>query len=277
MTRPRFDRDRLVLVVGASLTLFLVGVGLLSLVWTPEDPTRLRILMKLKAPLDVGLLGTDHLGRDIASMLMVGAFNSLAIAFSAVGFGLVAGTLTGVLAAARGGYVDTVAMRVCDALFALPPILSAIMLGAILGPGAVTAVIAIGVFMIPVFARVSRGAALQIWAHDYILAARMAGKGSARITFEHVIPNIGGQIIVQFAIQLAMAILTEAGMSFLGLGLAPPAPSWGRMLADAQTYLLQAPHLAVIPGLAISLAVLGLNLMGDGIAALIDPRRKQVT
>jgi peptide/nickel transport system permease protein len=275
--RLRLDRDRITLALGASLTLLLVGAGLLSLVWTPEDPARLRILMKLKAPLAVGLLGTDHLGRDIASMLMVGAFNSLAIAFSAVGLGALAGTLTGVLAAARRDAFDAVAMRVCDALFALPPILSAIMLGAILGPGAVTAVVAIGFFMIPVFARVSRGAALQIWARDYILAARMAGKGIVRITLEHVLPNIAGQIVVQFAIQLAMAILTEAGLSFLGLGLAPPAPSWGRMLADSQTYLLQAPHLAVIPGLAISIAVLGLNLMGDGLSALIDPRRKQVT
>ncbi|TGE00835.1 ABC transporter permease [Methylobacterium nonmethylotrophicum] len=236
----------------------------------------MRILQKLKGPLVSGLLGTDHLGRDVASMLMRGAFNSLTVAFAAVAVGAVLGTLAGVAAAARAGF-DAVLMRICDALFALPPILSAIMLGALLGPGALTAIIAIGVFMIPVFARVTRGAALQIWARDYIMAARMAGKGTARITLEHVLPNIAGQIIVQVTIQLAMAILTEAGLSFLGLGLPPPAPTWGRMLAEAQTYLLQAPHLALAPGLAIAAAVLGLNLLGDGLAARLDPRRRQAS
>ncbi|KMO18244.1 ABC transporter permease [Methylobacterium platani] len=267
---------RAALLVGGILTAVLVGVALLSLVWTPEDPARMRILQKLKGPLVSGLLGTDHLGRDVASMLMRGAFNSLTTAFAAVGLGAVLGTLAGVAAAARAGF-DAVLMRICDALFALPPILSAIMLGALLGPGALTAIVAIGVFMIPVFARVTRGAAMQIWARDYIMAARMAGKGTARITLEHVLPNIAGQVIVQVTIQLAMAILTEAGLSFLGLGLPPPAPTWGRMLAESQTYMLQAPHLALAPGLAIAAAVLGLNLLGDGLAARLDPRRRQAS
>ncbi|KMO31915.1 peptide ABC transporter permease [Methylobacterium variabile] len=276
--RPRrgFRLDDATLLVGAVLTALLVGVALLSLVWTPEDPARMRILQKLRGPLVSGLLGTDHLGRDLASMLMRGAFNSLTIAFAAVGLGAVLGTLAGV-AAAAGPRFDAVLMRVCDALFALPPILSAIMLGALLGPGAPTAIIAIGVFMIPVFARVTRGAAMQIWAREYIMAARMAGKGTVRITLEHVLPNIAGQIIVQVTIQLAMAILTEAGLSFLGLGLPPPAPTWGRMLAESQTYLTQAPHLALAPGLAIAAAVLGLNLLGDGLAARLDPRRRQAS
>lgn len=264
------------LLVGGILTALLVGIALTSLVWTPEDPTRMRILQKLKGPLVSGLLGTDHLGRDVASMLMRGAFNSLTTAFAAVSLGAVLGTLAGVAAAARAGF-DAVLMRICDALFALPPILSAIMLGALLGPGALTAIVAIGVFMIPVFARVTRGAAMQIWAREYIMAARMAGKGNVRITLEHVLPNIAGQIIIQVTIQLAMAILTEAGLSFLGLGLPPPAPTWGRMLAESQTYLLQAPHLALAPGLAIAAAVLGLNLLGDGLAARLDPRRRQAS
>ncbi len=264
------------LLVGGVLTALLVGIALLSLVWTPEDPARMRILQKLRGPLVSGLLGTDHLGRDVASMLMRGAFNSLTTAFAAVAVGAVLGTLAGVAAAARAGF-DAVLMRICDALFALPPILSAIMLGALLGPGALTAIIAIGVFMIPVFARVTRGAAMQIWAREYIMAARMAGKGNVRITLEHVLPNIAGQVIVQVTIQLAMAILTEAGLSFLGLGLPPPAPTWGRMLAESQTYLLQAPHLALAPGLAIAAAVLGLNLLGDGLAARLDPRRRQAS
>jgi peptide/nickel transport system permease protein len=266
----------LTLLVGGVLTALLVGIALTSLVWTPEDPTRMRILQKLKGPLVSGLLGTDHLGRDVASMLMRGAFNSLTTAFAAVAVGAVLGTLAGVAAAANHT-CDAILMRICDALFALPPILSAIMLGALLGPGALTAIVAIGVFMIPVFARVTRGAAMQIWAREYIMAARMAGKGNVRITLEHVLPNIGGQVIVQVTIQLAMAILTEAGLSFLGLGLPPPAPTWGRMLAESQTYLLQAPHLALAPGLAIAAAVLGLNLLGDGLAARLDPRRRQAS
>ena len=264
------------LLVGGILTALLIAIALTSLVWTPADPTRMRILQKLKGPLVSGLLGTDQLGRDVASMLMRGAFNSLTTAFAAVAVGAVLGTLAGVAAAANHK-LDAVLMRVCDALFALPPILSAIMLGALLGPGALTAIVAIGFFMIPVFARVTRGAAMQIWAREYIMAARMAGKGTARITLEHVLPNISAQVIVQVTIQLAMAILTEAGLSFLGLGLPPPAPTWGRMLAESQTYLLQAPHLALAPGLAIAAAVLGLNLLGDGLAARLDPRRRQAS
>jgi len=275
-TRRAWRPGSVPLLVGGVLTALLVAVALTSLAWTPEDPARMRILQKLKGPLVSGWLGTDHLGRDVASMLMRGAFNSLTTAFAAVAVGAVLGTLAGVAAAANHT-CDAILMRICDALFALPPILSAIMLGALLGPGALTAIVAIGVFMIPVFARVTRGAAMQIWAREYIMAARMAGKGNVRITLEHVLPNIGGQVIVQVTIQLAMAILTEAGLSFLGLGLPPPAPTWGRMLAESQTYLLQAPHLALAPGLAIAAAVLGLNLLGDGLAARLDPRRRQAS
>ena len=160
-------------------------------------------------------------------------------------------------------------------LFAFPPILSAILLGALMGPGAATAITAIGVFMVPVFARISRAAAIQIWARDYISAARMAGKNDVRITAEHVLPNILPQIIVQLAIQTGLAILSEAGLSFLGMGVSPPTPSWGRMLSESQTYLAAAPHLVLAPGLAIAVTVLGLNLLGDGLRDLTDPRRGQ--
>lgn len=262
------------LVLGAAITLGFVGVALLSLVWTPENPYRLRILQKLQAPLTNGLLGTDHLGRDVLSMLMAGAFNSLSIAALSVIVGMTLGTALGVAAAARRGWFESVVMRICDAMFAFPPILSAIMAGALLGPGALTAVLAIGAFMVPVFARVTRGAALQIWAREYVLAARMAGRNGISITAVHVIPNIASHIIIQTAIQLALAILTEAGLSFLGLGVPPPTASWGRMLADSQTYLQLAPWLALAPGLAIAFAVLGLNLLGDGLRDLLDPRRR---
>jgi peptide/nickel transport system permease protein len=266
--------ERISLVIGASITSFVIAVALISLVWTPQVPGRVRILAKLQPPLSNGLLGTDHLGRDVLSMLMAGAFNSLSISLLSVVVGLSIGTLLGVAAAARRGLFEAVVMRICDAIFAFPPILSAIMVGALLGPGAVTAIVAIGVFMIPVFARVTRGAALQIWAREYVLAARMAGHGGIQITFVHVLPNIASHIIIQAAIQLALAILTEAGLSFLGLGVPPPTPSWGRMLADSQTYLSLAPYLALAPGIAIALTVLGFNLLGDGLRDLADPRRR---
>ncbi len=266
--------DHAKLVGGAAITFTFVAIALLSLVWTPEIPTRVRILAKLQPPLTQGLLGTDHLGRDVLSMLMAGAFNSLSISMLSVAVGMTLGTALGVAAAARRGWFEAAVMRLCDAMFAFPPILSAIMAGSLLGPGAMTAVVSIGAFMVPVFARVTRGAALQIWAREYVLAARMAGRNGFSITLVHVVPNIASQIIIQAAIQLALGILTEAGLSFLGLGVPPPTPSWGRMLADSQTYLGLAPYLALAPGIAIALAVLGLNLLGDGLRDYIDPRRR---
>jgi peptide/nickel transport system permease protein len=259
------------LVVGAILTTLLIATALLSLVWTPESPTRVRIALRLKAPLEAGLLGTDHFGRDVTSLLMVGAWNSLAIAWPAVLLGAAIGTAIGCAAAAWKGIADEIAMRASDVVFAFPAVLSAIMIGALFGSGPFAAVLAIAVFNIPVFARVTRGVALQIWTLDYIAAARALGKHPLRITLEDVMPNIAGALIVQVTIQLALAILTEAGLSYLGLGVRPPNPSWGRMLSDAQTYLSQAPHLAIAPGIAIALSVLGLNLLGDGLRDALDP------
>ncbi|WP_414471581.1 ABC transporter permease [Microvirga sp. M2] len=262
------------LVVGGILTGLLIATALLSLVWTPEVPTRVRVAMRLKAPLEAGLLGTDHFGRDVTSLLMVGAWNSLAIAWPAVLLGAAIGTAIGTSAAAWKGLADEIAMRVSDVVFAFPAVLSAIMIGALVGSGPLAAILAIAVFNVPVFARVSRGVALQVWALDYIASARAIGKHPLRITWEDVMPNIAGALIVQVTIQLALAILTEAGLSYLGLGVRPPNPSWGRMLSDAQTYLSQAPHLAIAPGVAIALSVLGLNLLGDGLRDALDPTLK---
>lgn len=258
--------------LGALVTALLFAVALISLVWTPLSPSKMQIVHKLKGPFDHGLLGTDQFGRDVASMLMVGTWNSLSTALAAVIIGGVAGTAIGLFAAARQGFVEQLLMRVCDVIFAVPPILSAMMLGAFLGAGRFTAIIAIATFMVPVFARVVLGSARQIWARDYVTAAQSIGKRPLGITLVHILPNVAGQIIVQTAIQLGLAILTEAGLSFLGLGMAPPAPSWGRMLADSQTYLGLAPWLAILPGLSIALAVFGLNMLGDGLRDVIDPR-----
>lgn len=258
--------------LGALVTALLFAVALISLVWTPLSPSKMQIVHKLKGPFDHGLLGTDQFGRDVASILMVGTWNSLSTALAAVIIGGVAGTAIGLFAAARQGFVEQLLMRVCDVIFAVPPILSAMMLGAFLGAGRFTAIIAIATFMVPVFARVVLGSARQIWARDYVTAAQSIGKRPLGITLVHILPNVAGQIIVQTAIQLGLAILTEAGLSFLGLGMAPPAPSWGRMLADSQTYLGLAPWLAILPGLSIALAVFGLNMLGDGLRDVIDPR-----
>jgi peptide/nickel transport system permease protein len=264
-------RPNLALVIGGALTSLLIATAVLSTVWTPESPTRVRVALRLKGPFEAGLLGTDHFGRDVASLLMAGAWNSLAIAWPAVLIGAGIGIAIGCAAAALRGIVDEIAMRVSDVVFAFPAVLSAIMLGALVGSGPTAAILAIAVFNVPVFARVTRSVALQIWTFDYIAAARAVGKHPLRITFEDVLPNIAGVLIVQVTIQLALAILTEAGLSYLGLGVRPPNPSWGRMLSDAQTYLAQAPHLAIAPGVAIALSVLGLNLLGDGLRDAIDP------
>ncbi len=261
------------LIVGLALIGLLFAVAVLSLVWTPASPTKMQILLKLKPPLVAGLLGTDQYGRDIASLLMVGAWNSLSIAFLSVLIGSGIGTALGLACAIRReGVFATLVLRGCDVLFAIPPILSAMMLGAFIGPGRFTAIIAIAVFMIPVFTRIAFAAASRIWARDYVMAARACGKGAARISIEHVAPNIATPILVQVTIQLGLAILTEAGLSFLGLGLPPPAPTWGRMLAEAQTFLRPAPWLSLLPGLAIAVSVLGFNLIGDGLRDLLDPK-----
>jgi peptide/nickel transport system permease protein len=217
-------------------------------------------------------LGTDSLGRDIASQLMVGAQNSIVVGLVAVAIGLGVGVAAGALASARRGWVEELLMRAADFSFAFPALLSAILLGAIVGPGLMTGIIAIGIFNIPVFARITRGAANAVWAREYILAARAAGKGPWRITLDHVLPNIANTLVVQATIQFAGAILAEAALSYLGLGTQPPQPSWGRMLNEAQTQLFSAPMLAVYPGLAIAVSVLGLNLIGDGLRDLMDPK-----
>ncbi len=259
-------------VTGGLLSLVLVAVAALSLFWSPYPPADIDIPNKLAAPGAAHWLGTDSLGRDILSQLMVGAQNSIVVGVVAVGIGLSIGVFLGCLAAARGGWIDELVMRASDLTFAFPALLTAIMLTAIYGPGLLMSIVAIGIFNIPVFARITRGSARSVWARDFVLAARAGGKGPWRITRDHVLPNIATVLIVQATIQFAVAILAEAALSYLGLGTQPPQPSWGRMLNEAQTLMFQAPMLAVYPGLAIALSVLGLNLMGDGLRDLLDPR-----
>ena len=259
-------------VVGGVLTLLLLGAASLSLIWTPWSPYEIEVMRKLRLPSAQHWLGTDAFGRDVVSLLLVGARNSILVGVIAVGIGVLAGVALGLLAAARPGWVEESIMRLADFSFAFPAVLSAIMLTALLGPGIVNSIIAIGVFNVPVFARVTRASAKAIWAREFVLAARAAGKGRARITFDHVLPNVASVLIVQATIQFALAILAEAALSYLGLGTQPPQPSWGRMLNEAQTLMFSDPRLAIFPGVAIAISVLGLNLLGDGLRDLLDPR-----
>lgn len=261
------------LIIGAALSLLFVGAAFLSFVWTPGDVAGMDIPNRLKPPSADNLLGTDHFGRDILSMIMVGARTSIAVALVAVGIGMALGVPLGLAAAARrGSWLDEIIMRGNDLVFAFPALVIAILITAVAGAGAINAIAAIGIFNIPVFARVTRGGALSLWEREFVMAARVAGKSTTRISAEHILPNVANLLIVQGTIQFSLGILAEAALSYVGLGAQPPTPSWGRMLADAQTMVALAPHVALIPGFAIVLTVLGLNLMGDGLRDVLDPR-----
>lgn len=265
------------LILGAGLSAAIVLTALLSLLWTPYDVALLDIPNKLQDPSARHPFGTDHFGRDILSMIMIGARTSMAVALLAVAIGLVFGIPLGLVASMRqGGWIDEVIMRTNDVIFAFPLLAMAILITAVYGPSATNAIIAFGIFNIPVFARVTRGGALSLWEREFIMAARVAGKSRLRISAEHILPNIVNLLIVQGTIQFALGIQVEAALSFVGLGVQPPTPSLGRMLADAQTLVTIAPHVAIFPGLAIILIVIGLNLMGDGLRDWLDPRLRVV-
>ena len=263
-------------VAGAVITLMFIGLALISFAWTPYNFAAQDIPNKLHAPSTLHWFGTDQYGRDVFSQILVGARTSIAVAFIAVGIGVAVGVPFGLWAAAkRGTLLDEAIMRLNDLVFAFPALLIAILITAVFGPSATNAVIAIGIFNIPVFARLSRAAALSLWTRDFILAARVSGKGASRISVEHILPNIFNTLVVQITIQFSLGILAEAALAYVGLGAQPPTPSWGKMLADSQTLVSLAPHLAIIPGLAIVLTVLGLNLMGDGLRDIFDPRLRR--
>ena len=259
-------------VIGTVLTGAMILMAAVSLVWTPYEATAIDVSAKLKPASWAHWMGTDQFGRDILSLIMVGAQNSILVGVVAVGIGLIGGTAIGLFAAARRGWVEELAMRLTDFTYAFPAILVAILITAGWGPGIINSILAIGIYNVAIFARTVRGAANAMWGREFVLAARAAGKGKLRITFEHILPNITSIIVVQATIWFAIAILAEAALSYLGLGTQPPNPSWGRMLSESQTFMFFAPMLAVYPGVAIALAVLGLNLMGDGLRDLLDPR-----
>lgn len=262
-------------LIGALITATVLVMAVVAFVWTPFPPGQVRIIARFRPPSEINWLGTDHFGRDIFSMIMVGAQNSLSVGAVAVGIGMAIGVPIGLIAALRRGWADDVVSRLSDLVFAFPAILSALLITAWLGPGAVNAILAIAIFNVAVFARVTRGAALQVLGREFVRAALAMGRGPLSTLLVHVLPNVAGTLIVQATVSFATAILAEAALSYLGLGVQPPNPSWGRMLADAQNHMFSRPWLAVVPGVAIAVTVLGLNLLGDGMRDLLDPRMRE--
>ena len=257
------------IIVGAT-----VLAALVSVVWTPYDPLLAIPAERLAGSSAEHLLGTDRFGRDVLSRLLVGAQITLFVGIIAVTISAVIGVPLGIAAGMRQGkFFDSLVMRSADLLLAFPALLLAIIAGAVWGPSTLTAMIAIGVAGIPSFARVSRSGTLQVMSQDFIAAARVSKVSELQIAYRHVFPNIAGLVIVQSSVYFALAILAEAALSYLGLGTAPPAASWGRMLQDAQSLLAVNPTLTLWPGLAIALTVLGFNLLGDGLRDILDPRQ----
>jgi peptide/nickel transport system permease protein len=267
-------RGGLSLWLGATLVAVLIAAAVLSLIWTPYPPTAIDIPHKLAPPSYAHWFGTDNLGRDVASQILVGSRVSILVGVIAVGIGLAFGIVLGLIAAFSKGLVEDGLMKLSDFVFAFPALLLAIMLTSTFGPGVVNAIIAIGVYNVPIIAKLTRATANGVLSREYALAARAAGRGPIAIAVDHVLPNIAPALIVQATIQFAIAILAEAALSYLGLGAQPPQTSWGKMLADAQNVLYNAPRLALYPGVAIALSVLGLNLLGDGLRDALDPKLK---
>ncbi|KKB08399.1 peptide ABC transporter permease [Devosia geojensis] len=264
------------LLIGLAATAVFVILALVSLIWTPYPIAEIDIARRFQGPSGAHWLGTDFFGRDMASLVMSGTLTSFVVAALAVLIGAGIGVPLGLAAAIWRGPVEWLILRLSDFVFAFPALVVAILITALFGPGAVNAVVAIGIFNIPVFARVARGGALTIVSLDFIAAARLAGLSNAAIAWQHLLPNIMGLVIVQATIQLALGILAEAGLSYIGLGTQPPATSLGLMLRDAQSLFILHPFLSLVPGLSIVAIVIALNLAGDGLRDALDPRLKPV-
>jgi peptide/nickel transport system permease protein len=249
-----------------------VLTALVSLVWTPEDPSHVEVANRLRGPGASNLLGTDQLGRDELSRIIAGARNTLLVGIVTVVIAIGIGVPVGGLAALYRGPIEEVSMRASDLLLAFPALLLATLFAAVFQPSTLTAMAAIGIALVPVFARVVRGAGLQVLQQDYVTVARTYGSSVSWIFVRHLLPNVSSVLIVQATVAFAVAILAEAALSYLGLGTPPPTPSWGRMLSDSQSFLDQAPLLALWPGASIAISVLGFNLLGDGLRDLLDPK-----
>jgi peptide/nickel transport system permease protein len=272
--RWRQARRHPAFVVGLVLTLAIVGTAVCALVYTPRDPLRMDIAVRLQGPSPAHPMGTDQYGRDLLSRVMRGAIASLAVGAVAVGIGMGVGVVLGAAGGWIGGWLDEGAMRVSDAIYGFPAVLSALLVSAVFGPGVLISMVAVGIAYVPVFARLTRASVLALRPQEFVTAARALGARDGALLWRHVLPNTVSPLIVQATISFPLAILAEAALSYLGLGTQPPQPSWGLMLREAQNFLQLAPWFAVFPGAAIALAVLGFNLLGDGLRDLLDPRAR---
>ncbi len=258
--------------VGVAITALLILTAALSLVWTPEDPLAMSITGRLQGPSADHPFGTDQYGRDVLSRVMRGAVTSIAVGVIAVGIGVVAGILLGIASGWVGGWLDEGCMRLIDALQGFPAILSALLFAAVFSPGVVISMVAIGIAFVPAFARLTRAGFLELAPREFVVAARALGARDLRLVARHILPNTLPPLIIQATTSFPVAILAEAALAYLGLGTQPPHPSWGLMLKEAQNFLSMSPSYAVFPGGAIALTVLGLNLLGDGLRDVLDPK-----
>jgi peptide/nickel transport system permease protein len=265
-------RRHVTFVVGVMVTLGLVATAGVSFVYTPVDPLAMAPGERLQGPSAAHPFGTDQYGRDLLSRVMTGARTSIAVGVIAVGIGALLGVLLGLLSGWLGGWPDELFMRLVDAVQGFPAILSALLFTAVFSPGIAVSMVAIGVAFVPAFARLSRGSVLELRAREFVVAARALGAGDRRLLVRHILPNTLAPLIVQATTSFPVAILAEAALAYLGLGTQPPHPSWGLMLKEAQNFLSMNPWFALFPGAAIALAVLGLNLLGDGLRDVLDPK-----
>lgn len=263
-------------VAGMAVLVLLVFIGIFGKAIAPFDINQIDIQNRLQPPSTEHIFGTDDLGRDIFSRVIIAARVSLQVGFIAVGFAMLAGVPIGLIAGYYRGLPEAVLMRLMDILFSFPAILLAIAILAVLGPGIGNAMIAIGLVYTPIFARITRGSVLVVSEEVYIRAARSLGARDGRIIFQHILPNVMAPIIVQTTLSLAFAILSEAALSFLGLGVQPPNPAWGRMLSEGRNFFQQAPWMGIFPGIAILVTVVSFNFVGDGLRDALDPKQKSV-
>ena len=265
------------MIIGAVLILLIVALAFLSFVWTPYDPSAVDPAARLQSSSPEHPFGTDKFGRDTLTWIMYGARITLMVGIVAVGIAVLIGTPIGIIAAVFaqypwGAWLSAVIMRANDILLAFPALLLAIVFAAVYQPGTGPAMVAVGIAAIPGFARVARSGTMQVFASEYVRAAKASNRSAPAIAVVHVLPNIAGMVIVQASVAFAISVLAEAGLSFLGLGTQAPVPSWGRMLQESQQFLSTQPLLALWPGLFIALAVLGFNLLGDGLRDRFDPK-----
>ena len=274
MLIKRFLRNKLALL-GLMVVVFVVLTSMAASIIAPFDPLKLSLRNRIKPPSEDHTFGTDHFGRDILSRVLYGGRVSLYVGVLSVAIAAIAGIVFGATGGYFGGRIDYVIVLIMDALISFPTMLLAIGFMAVMGPGVKNIIIALALVGIPTYGRVVRGSVLSIRQKEYIEAARNAGSGHLKILFLHVLPNTMAPLIVVTTIGVANAILIEAALSFLGLGVPPPAPSWGNILSDGRNFISQAPWLTIFPGLAITVSVLGFNTLGDGLRDVLDPRLKQ--